>query len=148
MTFASGCNAMQMWYTVMNHETGTSPSEPDIASIPGLRAQATASLSAVAPRLLWLAPNASMHEPSSSAAGEMKPPDLNLTETVLNSGIMRRRGLLARHRSATRSCCVRTGFRRILFSSIVQRSVEVPELHFFLLLIINGLAFIRHAQNF
>ncbi|CAD6217123.1 unnamed protein product [Miscanthus lutarioriparius] len=72
----------------MNHETGTSPSEPDIASIPGLRAQATASLSAVAPRLLWLAPNASMHEPSSSAAGEMKPPDLNLTETVLNSGIM------------------------------------------------------------
>ena len=88
MTFASCCNAMQMWYTVMNHETGTSPSEPDIASIPGLRAQATASLSAVAPRLLWLAPNASMHEPSSSAAGEMKPPDLNLTETVLNSGIM------------------------------------------------------------
>ena len=102
--------------------------------------------SAGAPRLLWLAPNASMHEPSSSAAGEMKPPDLNLTETVLNSGIMRRRGLLARHRPATRSCCLRTGFRRILFSSIVQRSVEVPELHF--LQLINGLAFIRHAQNF
>jgi len=88
MAFAGYCYANV--YTDMYHEASTHhlplKSEPEMAST---TSQGRASLAAGAPsppagrasrdpqpgqcKLLWHAPNASMHEPSSSAAGEMNP---------------------------------------------------------------------------